>query len=270
MAKRRKNDDGGVSLFPFMSILACLIGILTLMISVTMQVNQMNREGRTEEEMARAVANRDLKKKAEDTQKEIAKLEEKLRKEKSTAAELAKLEDQKIVLRRKLEEIQKAAHPDETDASLQKLVENLKQEITQLKRERPPLQKQLAALQAELKKRKEPPKVVESVIIRPGGVGSREARNLFFVECNSTGIVILHEKGPSKPISKAAIPTNEEFNAFLEKVKRTRDSMVLFLIRKSGNEAYLWAAGIAETKYEVRTGKLPIPNEGKIDLSLFK
>ena len=46
--------------------------------------------------------------------------------------------------------------------------------------------------------------------------------------------------------------------------------MVLFLIRKSGNEAYLWAAGLAETKFKVTTGKLPIPNDGEIDLSLFK
>ena len=50
-----------------------------------------------------------------------------------------------------------------------------KQEITALKKERPPLGKQLAELQEELKKRKEPPKLVESVIVRPGGVGSRDA-----------------------------------------------------------------------------------------------
>ncbi len=269
VAKRRNNDEGGVSLFPFMSILACLIGILTLMISVTMQVNQMNKKGQTEEEMARAVANRDLRKKTEVAMMETADLEAKLKKEKSTAAEMEKLEDRKIVLRDKLDEIRKATSPNNTDEALQKLVENLKAEISRLKQERPPLQKQLESLQAELRKRKEPPKVVESVIIRPGGVGSRAAKNLFFVECNSTGIVLMHDDGRSIPVSKAAIPTNAEYGKLLDEVKRTRDSMVLFLIRKSGNESYLWAAGIAETKFEVTTGKLPIPNEGKIDLSLF-
>ncbi len=270
MARRRNNNESGVSLFPFMSILACLIGILTLMISVSMRVNQANQEGQTEEETARAIANRDLRKKAEDAHKDAAKLEERLQKEKSTAAEMAKLEDHKIVLKTKLDEIQKARNPKETDESLQKLVENLKQEITRLKQERPPLNQQLADLQERLKKRKEPPKVVESVIIRPGGVGAREARNLFFVECASTGVVIHSESGPSKPISTAAIETNQDYNNLLEKVKRTPDSMVLFLIRKGGNPAYLWAAGIAETKYKLNTGKLPVPNEGKIDLSLFK
>ena len=269
MAKRRKNNEGGVSLFPFMSILACLIGILTLMISVSMKAKEMDQKGRTEEEMARAIANRDLKNEIKEVIKETKKLEESLKKEKSTAAEMEKLEDHKIVLKTKLDELQKARKPDESDASLQKTIEILKMEITRLKRERPPLNKRLAALQEELKKRKEPPKIVESVIIRPGGVGSREARNLFFVECSSTGIVIQSEGGPSKPISTASIETNEDYNSLLEEVKRTRDSMVLFLIRKGGNEAYLWAAGVAETKYKVSTGKLPIPNEGKIDLSLF-
>jgi hypothetical protein len=269
VARRRSNDDG-VSLFPFMSILACLIGILTLMISVSMQVNQMNQEGKTEEETARAVANRDLRKKAEDARMEASKLEERLVEEKSSAAELAKLEDRTIVLKIKLDEIQKAKTPEETDASLQKLVENLKQEIALLQQERPPLDRKLAELLEELKKRKEPPKVVESVIIRPGGVGSREARNLFFVECTSTGIILHSHEGLSKPISTAAIETSEEYNNLLEKVKRTRDSMMLFLIRKGGNPSYLWAAGTAETKYQLNTGKLPVPNEGNIDLSLFK
>jgi chaperonin cofactor prefoldin len=270
MAKRRKNDGGGVSLFPFMSILACLIGILTLMISVSMKAKEMDQEERTEEEMARAIANRELKKKIEEVTKEKENLEDRLKEEKSTAAEMAKLEDHKIVLKTKLDEIQTAQNPDETDAALQKIIENLRQEITLLKQERPPLSKQLTALQEELKKRKEPPKVVESVIIRPGGIGSREARNLFFVECTSTGIILQSDDGLSKPISTATIETNEDFNNPLEKVKRTRDSMVLFLIRKGGNQAYLWAAGLAETKYKLNTGKLPIPNEGQIDLSLFK
>ena len=116
-----------------MSILACLIGILTLMISVTMQVNQMKQKDQSEEEMARAVANRDLRKKSEAVSKEIPILEERLKKEKSSAAELARIEDQKIVLKQKLEEIRKANNPDETDASLQKTVELLKTEIVSLK-----------------------------------------------------------------------------------------------------------------------------------------
>ena len=44
---------GAVSLFPFMSILASLIGILTLLIGLSMAVNQ-KKEGMTEEDVKRA------------------------------------------------------------------------------------------------------------------------------------------------------------------------------------------------------------------------
>lgn len=269
MAKRRNNSGEGVSLFPFMSILACLIGILTLMISVSMQLKQIDQAGRTEEEKALAVKNRDLTKAAEKIEADLAKLQKKLERENAAAAQLAKLEERTIVLRQELDDLKKSTSKD-TDAELQKLIEQMKVEIVSLKRERPPLNKRLQELKKELAARKDPPKPVKSVVIRPGGTGISSASRLFFVECNSTGIIIIPEKGASKTVSTAAIPNNRDYNAFLEEVKRTRDSMVIFLIRKSGNGAYRWAAGHAESKFEVLTGKLPIPNDGKIDLSLFR
>ncbi|MEP2776541.1 MAG: hypothetical protein ABJQ29_10335 [Luteolibacter sp.] len=269
MPKRRDSSGEGVSLFPFMSILACLIGILTLMISVTMQLKQMDNQGRTEEEKARAIENRDLKKEAEKLEAELAEAEKKLEREKATVSQLAKLEERRIVLEQQIEEDAKK-DPDQTDAELQKLIELLKKETVALQRERPPLSKRLEELKAELAARKNPPKSVESVVIRPGGTGLSASASLFFVECNSTGIVI--RSGPGAPItvSTASINDSEAYGQFLERVKRSRDSMVLFLVRRSGNDAYRWAAGIADSKYEVANGKLPIPNDGEIDLSLFE
>jgi chaperonin cofactor prefoldin len=253
-----------------MSILACLIGILTLMISVSMQVQQMEKEGATEEELDRAMVNRDLKKKAVKIDLEIKNLEEQLKKDHSTVAELQKIKDRKVALTMELKDLKKAKDPDKSDAALQKRLENLKKEIAALKQERPPLSKRVRELLAEIKSRKEAPKPKESVVIRPRGVGQRGAKHLFFIECNSTGIVIMTEGKPSKPISTAAIATSGDYKKHLDTVKKTRDSMVLFLVRKSGNTAYRWAAGMAETKHQVTTGKLPIPNDGKIDLTLFK
>jgi hypothetical protein len=107
-------------------------------------------------------------------------------------------------------------------------------------------------------------------VVRPGGIGSRKtASKLFFVECNSTGIVLMDLEAPPIAVPKAAIVSSEQYAKFLSRVKDTRDSMILFLVRKAGNENYLWAAGYAESKFRVRTGKLPMPNDGKIDLSLF-
>ena len=183
---------------------------------------------------------------------------------------MAKIKEARIALTMKLKELEKAKDPKMTDAQLQKQVENMKKEVKALKKERPPLAKRLEELQAELKKRKETPKPKESVVVQPRGVGQGGARNLFFVECNSTGIVLRDAKDGEKKLSTAAIKTSGVYAKYLDRVKKTEDSMVLFLIRKSGNEAFRWAAATAELKYKLSTGKLPIPNDGKIDLSLFK
>ncbi|MEJ6635930.1 MAG: hypothetical protein QNL77_09465, partial [Akkermansiaceae bacterium] len=106
--------------------------------------------------------------------------------------------------------------------------------------------------------------------IQPRGVGEGGADEIFFVECNSTGIVLLDHEGGKKSISTAAIKTSGVYATYLDKVKKTNDSMVLFLIRKSGDVSFRWAAASAEIKYKLPTGKLPIPNDGDIDLSLFK
>jgi len=253
-----------------MSILACLIGILTLMISVMMQVQQMEKNGRTEEEMARATKNRDLQIQAKELEKKIAELDEKLKQDKSTMSAMAKIKEARIVLTMKLKELEKAKDPKLTDVQLQKQVENMKKEVEALKKERPPLAKRLEELQAELKKREETPKPKESVVVQPRGVGQGGARNLFFVECNSTGIVLRDAKDGEKTLFTAAIKTSGVYAKYLDRVKKTEDSMVLFLIRKKGDEAFRWAAATAELDYKLPTGKLPIPNDGKIDLSLFK
>ena len=270
MARRSKDSDQGMSLFPFMSILAGLIGILTLMISVMMQVQQMRKEGRSEEELALAMENRDLLRKIKNQEKENSDRELKLAREKATVAELAKLKDRVIALTTELKEIDKATKSDRTDVQLQKQVENMKTEISEILAERPPLEMRLQELQEELKKRRESPKHAESVVVQPRGFLDDGPEVIFFVECNSTGIILLDHPEGKKRISTAAIEKSGVYANYLDRVKKTEDSMVLFLLRKSGNEAFRWAAGTAESNYQVVTGKLPLPNEGEIDLSLFK
>ena len=267
MARRKKSSQGGVSLFPFMSILACLIGILTLLISFSMMIKQNERDGYTKEELERAKYNNQLVQSDKKIKKEVLQLKERLEKEKKTAAELQRLKAKKAALTLKLSELSKVNK--KSDAQLQKVVENLKIETRRLKAEQPQLQKRIDDLLAELKKRKIKPKENNSVVIRPPRVGRDIPKNLFFVECNSTGIVIRDKGNARITVSTAAIPTNSKFAQFCNKVKGTRDSMILFLVRRAGNPSYLWAAGLAETKFDVKNSKLPVPRDGEIDLSRF-
>lgn len=267
MAKRRKSNEDGVSLFPFMSILACLIGILTLMISISMKAKEQQDVGDTEEEKARAAENRDLVKQAKVLQVSIAKMEKDLERDKSTSGQLAKLEDLKAILEK---QIAAAGNPAKTDAELRKANPQLREQIAAIIKERADLAKRRDELAAELEIRKNPPKKIESVEIRRAATGVRMAARLFFVECNSDGIILLTGNGAPQTISSDAINKSPAYASYLEEVKSTRDSMVLFLIRKSGAASYNWAAGLAESKYEVLTGKLPLPNDGNIDLTQFQ
>lgn len=271
MARRASSADGGVSLFPFMSILACLIGILTLMISVTIALKSLETSGRGQEELDRAKKLQSLLTQQKSIAKESDALKSTLKKQNSTSLELAELDQRKIILRRQLDEKQALLKkPEQTDKALQKQVETILANIEALRKERPALEKKLADLKAELARRKiKPDNKPVPIQIQPGGTGAAHVNRVAFVECDSTGI-ILHRRGqPKTSVSLAAIGTDQNFNRFLEEARGKSGSMVLFLLRDTGNNAYLRAAGWAESQYKLRTGKLPLPGKGEVDLSLF-
>ena len=140
------------------------------MISVVIQVQQMKKAGRTEEDMALAMKNRALIKKAEKLLKEGDLKKEELQKEKATVSVMEKLKNRKIALTMELEGLNKAKNKSRSDAELQKQFENMRKEIVAIKEERPPLAKRLKDLEDELKRRKEKPKPKDSVKVQPRGV----------------------------------------------------------------------------------------------------
>lgn len=271
MARRVSNAGGGVSLFPFLSILACLIGILTLMISVTVVVESSGPTDRDKEELRRAREYQTLLDRQRKVQKEVAELKNQLKSRNATALQLQELDERRVVLRRQLDEDQdQLKQADQTNKSLQKLIENLISETEALRRERPSLEKKLAELKAELARRKiKPDNKPVPVRVLPGGSGSAKPGQVFFVECDSTGIILHRRSGPKTSVSTAAIGTNSDYNRFLQEALARRDAMVLFLIRDTGAPAYRRAAGWAESQFKLRTGKLPLPGKGEADLSLF-
>jgi hypothetical protein len=264
---RRTKEDMQVSLFPFMSILACLIGILTLMISVSMIANQ-KQVGMTEGELRFAQENKRIKALIVKKKKELEDANKATEKNRNASIDLQKLLEMLAKLKAELAELDnsKLASPEE----IQSAIDAYKAETLAIQKEQPALQRLINELLAKLAALKEKPVPKESVKIQPPALGMGVPRNLFFVECNSTGIVLRGPDDTETPISKAAIKDNAEYGLFLEKVKKTSDAMILFLVRKRGVDSYNWAAARAENDFEIRTSRLPVPNEGKIDLSLFR
>lgn len=266
MGKRRITDDGGVSLFPFMSILACLIGILTLMISVMTQLNSSDTAGQSEEEISRAKKRSQLITLAEGLEVELEELDKRIQKERASALQLTQVREEVAAVRGQLRELGNAA-PD--PSAIQQQIHALQGELVKLRQESDPLAKRIKQLEAEIKERKEAPEPPKSIQVRPGTDWDRPSA-VFFVECHDQGIHLIIPKGKAVPVKTADIPTSKAYRDFLTKIKTVRDPMVLYLIRSTGYSNYRWAAHEAIQKFQLRTGKLPLPHNGKLDLSDFQ
>jgi len=255
MARRRKDDDEGISLFPFMSVLACVIGILTLMITAT-TLAQMDTDG-----VANAEEFEQVTAELEVADAELEQLEERTAAAGEKHQELQKAQWELGALTAKLDKL-RATMPQETEAvDLAPRLADLKtleQEYAQLQEQVANLEKQVAELPA-------PPEgaVVE---IKPGGTGIDIEPT--FVECRADSIV-LHDSDPPKRIPRSEIATNTTYLALLDAVAAREKRSVIFLVRSDGIDAYYQASQVARGRY-ARNGKLPVIGQGKIDLSVFR
>ena len=266
---RRKKEDAQISLFPFMSILASLIGILTLMISVSIMIND-KQQGQTQEEIDRAKENKALRDQAKKLEEELKKLKEKAEKELKAQSEMQKLQEEMKKLSAKMDTL-----PDDslTPDQLRQMINMINQEAVDIRKAQPPLNAELDRLKAELAKLKEIPPPKEYVKISPPKMGSSIPRNLWFVECNSTGLVI---RGPNDSEIRVtpveAIPNNMEYLELCTKIEKMgqNNAMLVFLVRTDGKKAYEWAAGVADSKFSIRLGRIPVAHNARIDLSAFR
>lgn len=257
---------GGISLFPFLDIIASVIGILTLMIKVVSDIKALEQT-KDNAQIEVALEHQQVQREIERLTKQREEIKEQLAQHGSAVVEKNELEEKRVVLRRQLDA---AAAPKDGDEVLQRRLEALLDQIAALKKERPPLDEKIRELLAELEDRKlDPNAKPPPVIVQPRGASISDRTKLFFVECEAAGVVIRHPDGQKTAVSLAAIPTETALADFFTQARADKDSMVLFLIRTDGNEAFQRAAGLAEHQFSLRTGKLPIPNKGEIDLSRF-
>jgi hypothetical protein len=265
------SEKGEVSLFPFMSILASLIGILTLLIALSMAANQ-RKEGMTQEEVDRAQQFKSLEFLVKKKRDELELAKKDLEKNNLTALELEKLKKMLLELEKQKSELDQAklAPEDELKAKIQLYTE----EKVVIEKEQPVLQKKIEELNAKLAQLKEIPEPKEAVKINPPRMGVKAPRHLFFIECNSSGIVLRGANDKDIPVSFESVKagTSVEYAEFVGNAKKSSgdDYAILFLVRKGGRLAYEYANAAAELDFKAKTAKLPIPNDGKIDLSLFR
>ena len=264
MAKVRRKERIGVSLFPFLSILACVMGVLCLLIAAVM-TGQM-RDAPDAAGLQRRTAYDQLDEEAKRDQKELNDLQALIA---EADAVRRRLEDAKMALKRlerekELLDQNKAKLKDQNVKLLAEL-HRLESRINQLTGELADLLAELETLRAELAKRTAPPDE-RQVQIQPSGSGVD--LKPVFVECHKTGVII-HEGLVPTRVRFAALRTDPAFLGLLDRIALTKNRTVIFLIRNDALHVGHQARWIARQRY-CRNGKLPIVGQGKIDLTLFR
>ncbi|MCC6579126.1 MAG: hypothetical protein IT440_01700 [Phycisphaeraceae bacterium] len=253
-----------MSLFPFLSILVCLIGVLTLLL-VGITLSSMPPDQL--EAMLRG--------------SELEAVKHDLDEEQRKKEELQRLIDEAELIRKALEEakaqllqmqqLQKSTleGKDQLEADSIKIlaeIKSLEEQIKTLTTEMADLLKQIAELEKELKDRKEPPPAAEVRIV-PTGTGKGLIPT--FVECNATGIVIYEGAEPTA-VPYNAMAANPQFALLCERISnQAKTHVITFLVRPDGIQTYQYASALARQRW-APNGKLPAPGQGKIDLSMFK
>lgn len=269
MGRRKSSDGDNVSLFPFMSILVCLIGALTLMIAALM-ISSMNSK-QAPEIVERYKQYSELKADQQQDREELERLKQLL-------AQADKLAEQTKLALAEVAALE-ATHKDKL-ASVDANSEYAKQladanrlrlRIAELEAEPAKLQVELDRLQQEVAKKNAGPeeKVVQ---IRPGGSGADLVPT--FVECTATGLVIHDSPQPKRIVAADIGNPASGFPPLLDQVAGTPKGQVIFLVRPDGVDVFNVARNFARGHFGpngyCKNGKLPVPTQGNIDLSVFR
>lgn len=295
MARRQKKKQE-ISLFPFLDILACVIGNLILIITAVVL------ESVDTDKLADLFQNEAIQKQTEENLEAIRGLEERLAKLKqdsiSNDSRIQKAQQQLVEAERLQREAQgrllnvppPPPPPDNEDtAELKKRELEIQEIVAEMKR----IESKIAD------KKKKPDQSISILYANKGGGGVRRP---FFVEVRKNEIVLLPNDLDYKNLFKAEkaikIPANKiakdkSFEKLLNYVKdqkairgplrRRRDTIITFLIRPDAVNTYNTAKNTVdqfEKKYEKElatiplnngdyivdslSGKAPLPGEGEI------
>ena len=255
MAKRRGRAELAVSLFPFLSILACVIGTLTLMIAA-LALGEMASSSRAH---PGAINESELS-------LLVSRIEVSSRKLGETLSEHRRL----AALRLRWRKLGFAE--DASAATLTRQIEDRRQ-LADLERKRAEREAEIQALnsaaevlESEIRNYAEPPDDAP-VHILPRGSGPPLAP--YFVECRRDGVRVRKQDGNwSEEWDLDDMIDHGRFKVFLEEVRIRGSSTAIFLIRPDGVETARRALLLASTQY-VRFGKLAIPGSGEIDFRRY-
>ena len=272
MARKRKDSGTSVSLFPFLSILVCMIGCLTLIIVVLNLVAMNKQEGREPEEVERARLFVEL-------EKENKEDEEKLDDLRQLIENLLQVNKEDMDRRTKLNQLKEMLeNAEKIDAVREELIAQfnlLQQTNKKLVEDEKLLMAEIEAAKKEIEERKLPPEPA-ALQVRPSGSGANVEP--YFVEIADKTVLIHHSlREPPIEIPSASLNQSEDFIKLLQTIAAKPYRKLIFLVRgNTGSVANLNQANSVvgafnqNTGAQILAGRLPLPGDGKVDLSMFE
>lgn len=261
MARRGGSASESISLFPFLSILVCVIGVLTLMIAGS-SFSEIGTKPDPEAQ-ARTKEFRELNARLAEDRKALEAVRAQIDGSSFGQVRLDAAEQQIAELRQQKEKLEEEAKARQAALDLVRERDLLKVRVDELKKEIETRQQAVEELDQEIDQKGKPPEAVVS--IRPSGSGKN--LDATFVECTDSGVTILKE--PASRVRAGDLAVDPKYLELLEHVASSKDGILIFLVRENAIGTYATARGIA-LREGIRNGKLPVVGQGKIDLSMFE
>ncbi len=265
MARPRGTDENPVSLFPFLSILACVIGTLILLIA-SVSITQM--ESDPEEELVERVEEfEELDKQRQEMEAELEKLQPDLSQLDQLRARLELLRQQAEKLRQERQKtVQENKELQDKLAQLDEARKKLLEQIEKLTPRQTEQETTIAQLLEEIQQRRLV-NAAPTVRVEPGEHTAKRGNQPVFVEIDKDGL-ILDPDGQKTRVPAAAIRSDANFKKLLDSMAGNYDKVLVFLIRENGYRLFATAEYTARYN-NVMVTKLPILGDGQLDLSRF-
>lgn len=251
MARR---DSPSVSLFPFMSVLACTIGVLTLLL-VAMSLGAVGASSASrvaEEEAAeKRAANRVV---LERNREEQARID----------ARWAEV-DQALEARG----LAVGLGPDEIDAWIARgrqrdrlwaALSDVEAELGEIKQERDAVETTIDVLESR--------RETLPILIDPTGLAPH--LKPWFIECDAGGATAYRASdGLEYFVPREALAASGDFGRYLRRVRAMNGAIIVLLVRPDGLTTAKQASGVIFAA-GIRVAQLPLPGSGELDWSLLR
>ena len=252
---RSPSRDLGSSLFPFLSVLACVIGTLTLLIA-SLAIGQV-----AEDLLDSAIDPTEVE--HLDAQRaELRALENGLEAIEHLGEELAAARAELHAL---------GVRPDQSELDRRREVEirrrsaQLAASLLRLEHENEDLVASIQGVEVALVNDRSGSDTRPIRILPHGSAGPLRP---YFVECREDGVRVHHKNlRESFYLARGSLDDVARLRIFLQRVRGVLDGTVIFLIRPNGVATYEWASEMSGRLF-VRHAKLPLPTQGTLEFAL--